>query len=42
MKRTNLTVVLLSLSLVLVTFPQIEVRAESNTIVVPDDYASIQ
>jgi len=42
MKRTNLTTVLLTLSLVLVTFPQIEVRAEPNTIAVPDDYATIQ
>ncbi len=44
MKKLKLTVVvLLVFSLVLVTFPQVNlVKAEPNTIVVPDDYGSIQ
>jgi nitrous oxidase accessory protein len=35
-------VVLLVLSLVLVSFLQIEAKAEANTVVVPDDYSTIQ
>jgi nitrous oxidase accessory protein len=44
MKKHSLTlVVLLLLSLVLVCFPQVKVaKAEPKTIVVPDDYVSIQ
>ncbi len=44
MNRIKSTVVvLLILSLALVTFPQVNlVKTEPNTIVVPDDYATIQ
>ena len=38
----SLIVGLLIFSLVLVTFPQIEINAQPQTIVVPDDYHSIQ
>ncbi|TSA57074.1 hypothetical protein D4R42_02290, partial [bacterium] len=42
-KSVSLIVLLLLFSIVLVSFPQIKVRtAEPNTIVVPDDYSSIQ
>lgn len=43
MNRLNSTfVVLLVLSLVLVSFHQNEVKAEANTVFVPDDYSTIQ
>ena len=43
MRAKSTFVVLLVLSLVLLSFPQIGVvQAESKTIVVPDDYSSIQ
>ena len=43
MKRlTSSLVILIFLSIVLISFPKIDVKAESKTIVVPDDYGSIQ
>ena len=43
MKKIKLTLaLLLILSVVFVSFHQIEVKSEPKTIVVPDDYAAIQ
>ncbi|MEJ2244350.1 MAG: NosD domain-containing protein [Candidatus Bathyarchaeota archaeon] len=42
MRIKSIILVILALSVILVTFPQIEVKAESTTIVVPDDFSKIQ
>ena len=42
MRIKSIIIIILALSVILVSFPQIEVKAEPKTIVVPDDFPKIQ